>query len=150
MSLVIELSKEYLYVVLTTVLMCIELQVFGVFAGVQRKKYGGLVKYPDNGYGRWADKLNEKDWISFANYQRVHYNMLEGITGIVLFTLVAGIFFPFYAAIFGAAYVVGRAIYAVGYWSQGAQGRTVGAIILDVGLVANVGMALYGLITAVL
>jgi hypothetical protein len=81
--MIFELSTEYLYVVLSTVLMCVELQVFGVFAGAQRKKYS-VMKYPENGYGRWADKLDEKDWISFASYQRVHYNMLEGITGIVL------------------------------------------------------------------
>ncbi|KAJ3123450.1 hypothetical protein HK098_001890 [Nowakowskiella sp. JEL0407] len=43
-------------------------------AGV-REKFD--VKYPDMGQGRYTSKLNDKDWETFNNYQRVHYNYVE-------------------------------------------------------------------------
>ena len=33
--------------------------------------------YPDIGYGRYSDKLSDKDWQDLANAQRAHYNYVE-------------------------------------------------------------------------
>ena len=36
--------------------------------------------YPDMGNGRYAARLDYKDWYNFNNAQRVHYNYLESVT----------------------------------------------------------------------
>lgn len=48
---------------------------------------------------------------------------------------ILSLWYPIYAAIAGAVYIVGREVYAYGYRASGAGGRLVGAIILDIALV---------------
>lgn len=71
------------------------------------------------GNGRYASKLSDEEWVTFNNYQRAHYNYLEGITLIVAVTLVAGIWYPRFAVVAGLIYVIGREIYAIGYRTGG-------------------------------
>ena len=37
----------------------------------------------DNGYGRYSDKLSERDWQELANAQRAHYNYLEHLPAVL-------------------------------------------------------------------
>jgi hypothetical protein len=75
--------------------------------------------YPDMGNGRYAAKLSDEDWVTFNNYQRAHYNYIEGIAVIVILTLMAGIWYPRLAVITGIAYIIGRQLYAIGYQTGG-------------------------------
>lgn len=59
--------------------------------------------------------------------------------------LLAGVYFPKYAAMAGAAAIVGRIFYARGYTSKkGAEGRMGGAVLFDLGLLAMLGLAVAG------
>jgi hypothetical protein len=76
-------------------------------------------RYPDMGSGLYASKLSHEDWVRFNNAQRAHYNYLEGISLILVLELVAGLFFPRYAALLAFVYIVGRLFYGIGYRSAG-------------------------------
>ena len=51
---------------------------------------------------------------------------------------------PEFAAAAGAAYVVGREIFAFGYTHGGADKRLYGAVVLDIALVAMMGACFLG------
>ena len=48
-----------------------------------RKKYN--VPYPDMGNGFFAKTLNQQQWTHFNNFQRAHYNYVEGIASVLVF-----------------------------------------------------------------
>jgi len=109
----------------------------------QDKLAGG--GYPDMGTGRYAALLGYDKWLAFANAQRVHYNYVEGAASAITFNLLSGIYFPVTSALAALTYIVGREVFAAGYTSKaGANGRMAGALILDLGLVAMLGLAVYG------
>lgn len=93
--------------------------------------------YPDTGNGRYAQCLDYKGWFEFNNRQRAHYNCLEQVATIISLVLVSGISVPVAAGVIGWVYFVGRIAYTFGYISKGPKGRTVGALICDVALVAS-------------
>ena len=74
--------------------------------------------------------------VRFNNYQRAHYNYVEGVASILTLVLVVGVFEPAIATFSGLFYVVGRAFYALGYRANGPKGRLIGALMIDVALVA--------------
>jgi len=100
--------------------------------------------YPDMGNGRYSAKLTLDEWTYFNNYQRAHYNYVEGAASILTFELISGLFFPRFTAVFGLFYIVGRILYAIGYRKSGARGRLVGVLIVDVALLALFIASLYG------
>jgi hypothetical protein len=100
--------------------------------------------YPDMGNGRYSSKLSYGAWYKFNCAQRAHYNLIEMATSIIVFIVVAGFYFPTFAAGCGAFWVVGREIYSFGYISGGANGRMVGAGISDLALLVAFGAAVYG------
>eukprot|EP00005_Dracoamoeba_jomungandri_P005421 CAMPEP_0174258656 /NCGR_PEP_ID=MMETSP0439-20130205/7616_1 /TAXON_ID=0 /ORGANISM="Stereomyxa ramosa, Strain Chinc5" /LENGTH=156 /DNA_ID=CAMNT_0015342247 /DNA_START=37 /DNA_END=507 /DNA_ORIENTATION=+ len=100
--------------------------------------------YPDMGNGRYSQKLTHEQWLEFNNYQRAHYNYVEGAASIMTLELLAGLFYPKLSAIAGFVYVIGRALYAIGYRRNGPQGRLIGALLLDGGIVTLFGAAVYG------
>ncbi|KAJ3087312.1 hypothetical protein HK102_011368 [Quaeritorhiza haematococci] len=142
MSTSIVVSKDYAWCILAATGMATQIMLTGGAAMGARKKYG--VKYPDMGSGRYAAKLNDKDWEAFNNYQRAHYNYVEQITTAVTFELLCGLFFPRFSAYAGLAYIVGRQLYAWGYTSKGSEGRVLGAAVLDLALVGMFGGIVYG------
>jgi len=111
------------------------------FPGLKEPPSGG---YPDMGNGRYSEKLTLEQWTTFNNYQRAHYNYVEGIASVLILELASGLFFPRLTFILGVSYLVGRQLYSSGYRSRGATGRLVGAIIVDVALVVLLGSALFG------
>lgn len=110
------------------------------FGSVHASEIGGEITkggYPDMGCGTYAQALSYKDWFRFNNAQRAHYNFLEGLASTVLLIIVGGIYYPVISASFGLAHIIGRLIYSVGYTYRGPAGRTIGAIIVDIALIAN-------------
>lgn len=88
------------------------------------------------GNGRYSALLTYAQWHEFNCAQRAHQNYVEQAASVVILVLAAGLYLPKFAAACGAAYMLGRALYSAGYASGGPAGRLVGAIILDIALVA--------------
>eukprot|EP00011_Vannellida_sp_DIVA3-517-6-12_P009946 CAMPEP_0114607786 /NCGR_PEP_ID=MMETSP0168-20121206/2243_1 /TAXON_ID=95228 ORGANISM="Vannella sp., Strain DIVA3 517/6/12" /NCGR_SAMPLE_ID=MMETSP0168 /ASSEMBLY_ACC=CAM_ASM_000044 /LENGTH=181 /DNA_ID=CAMNT_0001818665 /DNA_START=210 /DNA_END=755 /DNA_ORIENTATION=+ len=99
--------------------------------------------YPDMGSGIFAQKLSYEDWVTFNNYQRAHYNYVEGAATAITAVLGCGVFNPRLAVTAGLTYIVGRSLYALGYRAKGAKGRTAGVLLVDVALLTMVGYTLY-------
>lgn len=100
--------------------------------------------YPDMGNGRYAAALTYSEWFAVNNGQRAHYNGVESIAVALASLLAGGAFFPRVAAGAGAAYIVGRELYATGYAAKGPSGRIAGAGLVDLGLLVLVGTAIVG------
>lgn len=62
----------------------------------------------------------------------------------IVFELVAGVFYPRFAAATGLVYILGRALYARGYQKSGSEGRLHGVLLLDLALVTLFGTSVYG------
>jgi uncharacterized membrane protein YecN with MAPEG domain len=95
------------------------------------------------GSGQIAQLLPYPKWHQLARAMRAHYNALEGLTPAITVTIVAGIALPVPAAIFGFVLFLGRIIYGIGYRRAGANGRMIGVALIDVSLLANLGMSIY-------
>jgi len=116
----------------------------------EHKKATGEAKLPGNGYpdmgsGRYSSLLPYAKWLAFNNAQRAHGNYVEGLASIVTFTTAAALTFsPLVAARLGAAYIVGREVYAWGYSRGGPNARIYGVAIFDIALLGMLGCAITG------
>ena len=90
--------------------------------------------YPDMGNGRYAERLDYKEWYDFNNRQRAHYNFIEHIVAVIPFLLIGGIALPIATGILGWVYFVGRIAYTLGYVRGGPKGRLIGALTTDVAI----------------
>ena len=99
--------------------------------------------YPDNGNGKFGQQLDFPSWVSLANAQRAHMNYVEGVASIVTLVLLAGLFCARFSVFFAWMYIFGRVCYTSGYKSWGPKGRLLGAIVLDLALVALLAFVLY-------
>lgn len=97
-----------------------------------RKKFS--VKYPQ----MYADESN-KNAAEFNCIQRAHQNSLENLASFYAFLGLAGFRYPISGAVAGAAYLLGRIAYFMGYCGGGPQGRHRGGF-LHLGMFALVGM----------
>jgi glutathione S-transferase len=121
----------------TILLALLEYIVMSGLVGRARAKYGvrapAMTGHPD-----------------FERANRVHVNTLENLIIFVPAVLIFATYVSaFYAAILGALFVVGRALYAIGYL-QAADKRSVGAgitgivnIVLVVGGLIGIARALF-------
>ena len=124
-------------VYLTILLALVEYMVFAALVGRARAKYG--IKAPAT--------TGQPD---FERVNRVHYNTLEAlIVFIPAVLLFAHYLDARWAAGLGAVFVIGRAVYAVGYM-QAAEKRGPGAGITGIANIVLVGGSLYGVIRALL
>ncbi|KAJ2507628.1 Microsomal glutathione S-transferase 3 [Coemansia sp. RSA 2049] len=123
----IVIGSNFGYTVLAAV--GITLQCFVAAASVTgaRSKYN--VKYPDNGGGRYSDKLSDEDWVAFNNIKRTSDNYYEQVGMVLVALVLAGLYQPKLAASFGAVYIVGRFAYTRGYVAGGPDKRLYGAYI---------------------
>jgi glutathione S-transferase len=62
---------------------------------------------------------------------RVHYNAIEGYPIFILLLLFGALYNPLIAAGAGVVYIIGRFIYAIGYW-QAVEKRGPGAGIFHI------------------
>ena len=152
--MILDITDDYRYVLLTASLICFHITITGFIAGGKRSKAfskdfmeenfkteherffpGQAVPkggYPDMGNGRYSAKLSYKEWFEFNNLQRIHYNYLESVACIIIWLLIGGLApnFTWAAVGLGGANLVGRVIYHVGYSMKGPKGRVAGFIIV--------------------
>ncbi|CAI2174378.1 12192_t:CDS:2 [Funneliformis geosporum] len=120
----IELTKDFGYVVLTGVASVILTTYLGFKVGGARRNAG--VPYPHAYASKEECEKDEKKMI-FNCYQRAHQNTLE-VYPAFLFTLLAGgINHPVLSSIGGGIWLFGRLIYAWGYYSGNPKQRLRGA-----------------------
>ena len=126
----IEINPDFGYVVLAAsgAFVLNMWQSFRI--GGARKRFG--VKYPD----MYSDKHPQ-----FNCYQRAHQNTLESVPFYLSLLLAAGIRYPCYAAGFGAAWLVGRVAYTIGYSTGNPEARIPGAILSILGLLPLFGLS---------
>lgn len=138
----IQIGSEFAWNILVATGISFQCLLTGFAVAGARRKYG--VDYPDMGSGRFSSKLTDDQWKIFNYYMRAHYNYVEGVTAAVVFQLFSGLFFPRTAALLGVAYLVGRQLYSSLYVKKGPDGRYMGALLLDVALISQLGMVVYG------
>lgn len=126
------IGSDYGYVILAgsaTVFLNLW-QMFRI--GKLRKAYG--IKYP---------QMTSDQHPDFNCAQRVHQNTLESIPFILAMLLMGGLRHPQYAAGFGAAWLFGRVVYSIGYYTGKPEKRIPGAIISTLlGLFPLTGLAI--------
>merc|ERR1711935_261011 len=92
------------------------------------------------------DKHGYKEWFTFNNMQRVHLNYFEfmGVTLVVM--VIAGMFQPLWAASIGVAGILGGELYGLAYGKMNNPNmRIFGALIHELGVMVNIGIAFYNL-----
>jgi len=153
------IPQEYGWILFEAVIIGLQLSLHTIPVGRARGKYFSKKFFadnfpelkdpprggnPDNGLGRFSDKLSYDDWVAFNSAQRTHLNYVEGIAPILVSLLVSGLFHTRFAAIAGFAYIIGRFIFTAGFLLQGPKGRGKGFMILSLSLLALTGSALCG------
>ena len=81
--------------------------------------------YPDMGNGRYAAKLEYKDWFTFNSHQRVHYNYLEVAHNATIWCFIGGLYYSWVAVGLGCGLIVCRIGYHVGYSNFGPKARMI-------------------------
>ena len=80
--------------------------------------YGGPIQkggYPDCGSGRYTMEAGYKAWFEFNTAQRIHMNYKDNVDQMICLLLMTGLHDPKTTAIVGWVYIVGRALYQIGY-----------------------------------
>ncbi|KAG8190205.1 hypothetical protein JTE90_011927 [Oedothorax gibbosus] len=109
---VIDIPKEYGYVVLVGTSSVFVAMWHGIKVGMARKKYG--IKYP----AMYSDTN-----VVFNCIQRAHGNFLENYPQFLFLLLVGGLSHPRLSATGGLVYLVGRIAYTLGYSTGDPQKR---------------------------
>ncbi|XP_072029309.1 glutathione S-transferase 3, mitochondrial-like [Amphiura filiformis] len=123
----IEVPAEYGYVVLSVFASFFVVAWMGFNVGKARKQYN--VKYPT----MYSDKS-----IIFNCYQRVHQNTLEGLPHYLVFALIGGLQHPVLVAGSSVVFLLGRIVYALGYYTGDPEKRLRGSFAY-IGLLGMLG-----------
>ena len=122
-----------LWIALVILLALIEFMAFGFLVGGARKRYNIAVPattgHPD-----------------FERTFRVHYNTLEMLVVFVPAIWLFGMYLnPRWGAIIGVVFLVGRALYAVGY-IRAAEKRSLGAMLSFASVAVLLAGAVFGVV----
>ncbi|CAG8495428.1 9470_t:CDS:2 [Funneliformis caledonium] len=120
----IELTKEFGYVILTGVASVFLTTYLGVKVGRARKNAG--IPYPHVYATKEECEKDEKNML-FNCYQRAHQNTLEVYPGFLLLLLAGGIKYPVISSVAGGIWILGRLFFAWGYYSGNPKNRLRGA-----------------------
>jgi glutathione S-transferase len=124
-----------LWIALVILLAVLEYMIFGMLVGSARTRYSiaapATVGHP-----------------AFERAFRVHYNTLELLVVFIPSIWLFGMYLnPRWGAIIGAVFVVGRALYAIGYL-RAPEKREVGALLSFASVAVLMVGALFGVIRA--
>ncbi|KAN0062878.1 hypothetical protein ACQY0O_004699 [Thecaphora frezii] len=106
------------------------------------------IPYPQM-YAEKAEAEKSKEAHLFNCAQRVHQNTLESLTSFIFLVLFSGLSYPRYTAGFGAAWVVGRIFYMVGYNTGVPRNRLFGVLFSSLSMLGLLMMATYSSFTLV-
>ncbi|KAI9471323.1 hypothetical protein LPJ78_002798 [Coemansia sp. RSA 989] len=137
----IVIGANFGYTVLAAAGIAIQCFVTGIGVTAARKKYN--VQYPDNGGGRFSDKLSDEDWVAFNNIKRVSDNYSEQVGPVLTMLILAGLFQPKLAASLGVVHMIGRFIYGKAYVSKGPGARVYGAPFMGLSFIGMILTAAY-------
>ena len=152
MKISFEVPEEYPWIILACIALCLECVLVSILVVVPARKryfYSDFMKanfakeheanfpgqklsplgFPDTGSGRYSEKLNYKDWVSFNNAQRAHLNIVEQIHFFLIMFLVIGFILPRLTMYLAWLGVFGRAAYVIGYVVKGPNARLFGAVL---------------------
>ena len=127
--------ETMLWTALVILIALIEYMVFGFLVGGARARYKVAAPatsgHPD-----------------FERYFRVHYNTLEMLVVFIPAAWLFGLYLsPRWSAIIGVVFVIGRALYAIGY-IRAAEKREVGAMLSFASLAVLLVGAVIGVVRA--
>ncbi|KAH6854264.1 hypothetical protein B0I37DRAFT_25328 [Chaetomium sp. MPI-CAGE-AT-0009] len=136
----ITLPSDYGYVLLAATSTAVVNIVHGFLTSRTRKAAG--IKYP-NAYASAEQAEKDPRAFSFNCAQRAHNNFTENLTPFLAGLLVAGLKYPVFAGSLGGVWSLARIMFAIGYTSNGPQGRIVGSAIGSLVNLTLVGTSVY-------
>jgi len=129
------LPMDYGYVILTGVSSGILMGYLGYTVGSARKRLG--VPLPSL-YADQAEARTDKNKELFNCYQRAHQNALESYSQFLMLLFVGGLKHPLIASAGGWVWILGRLVYASGYYTGDPQKRVRGEFF-NAGMLALLG-----------
>ncbi|KAJ1848417.1 hypothetical protein LPJ73_003979 [Coemansia sp. RSA 2703] len=140
MSIVI--GTSYVWNIVTATVM--GLQAAGFAGCASRQKARLDLPHSAEVGSRAAEKLSDDQAEEFARFQKVNQSHIDYLPLAQSSVLLAGLFYPKLSAYAGAAYIIGRLVYSVGYIKCGPEGRKYGVFFICPSIITLLGASLYG------